>query len=109
MQSINIIRDAMLTVTDKVYHYFAHSEKGNYIVWAEEGQSGSVWADDHCDQLIVTGTVDYFTRKNKDAVVEEIQQALNNCGAVWRFNSVQYEKDTGYIHYEWVWEVGEHV
>ncbi len=107
MKSVDIIRNALLTVTDKVYRYPTEGEKGNYIVWAEEGQSGGVWADDKCEQQTIRGTADYFTRIEDDETVGKIQAALNDCGAVWRLNCVQHEQDTGYIHFEWVWEVDE--
>ena len=31
--------------------------------------------------------------------------ALDAAGIAWYLNSIQYEEDTGLIHYEWVWEV----
>ena len=54
----------------------------------------------------LTGTIDYFTKTENDPVVQQIEDALDSDdGISWYLNSVQYEQDTGYIHYEWVWEV----
>ena len=35
-----------------------------------------------------------------------VEASLDELGASWYLNSVQYESDTGLIHYEWVWQYG---
>jgi len=99
------VKTALLTVTAKVYHYTPpQTVTGSYIVWAEENQSDSVWADGEMQEQSIQGTVDYFTKTEFDPNVQKIQDALNT-GFSWRLNSIQYEDDTGYIHYEWLFEV----
>ena len=101
------IKTALLTVTTKVYHYTPPDDvSGNYIVWAEDGQAGSVWADDQMQEQAIQGTIDYFTKTENDPNFTAIQTALNNAGILFRLNSVQYEEETKYIHYEWVWKIG---
>ena len=104
-KAIKKIADALLTVTEQVYHYKALKQTDQYIVLAEDGQTESSWADDICTYQVVTGTIDYFTKTEYDPNVEKIQCALNDGNIVWYLNSVQYEEDTKYKHYEWVWEV----
>lgn len=104
-EAIDIIRQALLTVTDKVYHFQAQKQTDSYIVFAEDGQSSKSWADNQCTYQAITGTVDLFTKKEYDPLVDQIQDALNNGKIYWYLNSVQYEEDTKYKHYEWVWEV----
>ena len=89
------------------YTFFCPSILGGwqYIIWMEDGGGVDTWADDVCTYQTITGTIDYFTRVEDDPNVERIQHALNNGNIVWRLNSVQYEKDTKYKHYEWEWEV----
>ncbi len=99
------IKAALLTVTPNVYHFDATGAEGNYIVWAEDGQADASYGDDHVIDQVLEGTVDYFTKTEYDPVFGQIQSALNNLDLVWRLNSIQYEEDTGYIHYEWVWEM----
>ena len=41
----------------------------------------------------------------KGTIRLQAPQALEGIGASWYLNSVQYEEDTGLIHYEWYWEV----
>ena len=48
------------------------------------------------------GYLDYFTRDASEAVRNTIEAVLND-GYAWYLNSVQYENDTHYIHYEWRW------
>ena len=32
---------------------------------------------------------------------QDIQDAMTEAGVVWHLDAVQYENDTGYIHYTW--------
>lgn len=105
MANLDVIKNALLTVTQKVSHYTApQNVTGPYIVWAEDGQADEVWADNRMQHQVIQGTADYFTKTENDPNVGKIQDALNDVCS-WRLNSIQYEEDTGYIHYEWVWEV----
>lgn len=96
---------ALMAVVPDTYHYTAIKKPNKYIVWAEDGQADSVFADGRMVEQAIGGTVDYFTRQEFDPNIALIQQALNNCGVAWRLESVQYEDDTKYIHHEWVFEV----
>lgn len=99
------IKDLLLTITPNVFHYFASGQTGNYIVWAEDSEGDSIHADDGKTEHVIQGTIDYFTKTENDPVVTQIQDKLTEKEISWRLNSVQYEQDTGYIHYEWVFEV----
>lgn len=99
------IRDMLLAVTPNVYHYNAYEQPDNYIVWSEDGESQSLSADDAKEEQSISGTIDYFTKVEFDPTVKQIQVALNNNDICWKLNSIQHEEDTGYIHYEWLWEV----
>lgn len=102
--SLNAIKDALLTVTDNVGHYEAHQKTDQYIVWAEDNQANSVWADGRMQEQAIEGTIDYFTTTENDPNVAAIQSALNGVCS-WRLNSVQYEDDTKLLHYEWTFQV----
>ena len=99
------IRDALLTVTNKVYHFDATGAKGNYIVWAEEGQTSATWADNKMQEQAIGGTIDYFTKFEFDENVDKIQKALNDAEISFELNSIQHEEQTKYIHYEWTWDI----
>lgn len=99
------LRDLLLTVSSNVYHYHAHKKADKYIVWAEDGQGSSGYAGNHMTTQVLQGTIDYFTKIEFDPVFDQIQTALNSVDIAWQFNSIQREEETGYIHYEWVWEM----
>ena len=94
-----------MKVSDNVSHYEALNKTDKYIVWAEDSESSSLTADNKKELQAIQGTIDYFTKKDNDTVVNEIQEALKAEKVSFYLNSVQYEEETGYIHYEWVWEV----
>lgn len=99
------IRDALLTVTQDTFHYHAHKKPNKYIVWAEDTESGASHADDKKRRQVIQGTIDYFTKIEFDPNFGLIQEKLNSLDIAWELNSIQYEDDTKYIHYEWVWEM----
>lgn len=103
--TLDDLKNALLTVTDNVGHYEAFEKTDQFIVWAEDGEAGSGHADNHKTTQVLTGTIDYFTKTENDPNFAAIQAALNSLDIGWRLNSIQYEDDTKYIHYEWVWEM----
>lgn len=48
------------------------------------------------------GYLEYFTRDPSGTPRTAIETVLNKLCS-WYLNSVQYEQDTHYVHYEWVW------
>ncbi len=96
---------ALKKVVPNCFHYAATKQPDKYIVWAEDIQAESFWADSKMTLQAIQGTVHYFTRDEYDSNFGKIQSALNTLGISWRLNSIQYEDDTRYIHYEWVWEM----
>jgi hypothetical protein len=98
------IGNALKSVTTNCHHYKAHKQTNRYIVWAEDGQANAGYGDNKMTTQVITGTVDYFTREEYDDNFDKIQSALNSLNIGWQLNSIQFEDDTGFIHYEWVWE-----
>lgn len=103
--TLDNVESALLTVTSKTKHYSANGLTGNYIVWAEDGQANSVWANNKMQAQTVSGTIDYFTKIENDPNFNAIQTALLTAGISFRWSSTQLEKDTKYIHHEWIFEV----
>ena len=77
-------------VTDAVSHA-QRIKSERYFVWQEEGA--------------ITGSTDLFTKQEFDPWKDDFETSLNNNEIAWFLNSVQFEEDTGFYHYEWVWEV----
>lgn len=105
---LKALYEELVKLTPPVYHYFhIPDQTGSYIVWAEDTESESLNVDNVKEEQIIHGTIDYFTQTEFDTVVDSIQTTLNSvedCG--WRLNSVQYEEETNYIHYEWEFNIG---
>lgn len=104
-QKIFKVKKALLRVSNNVGHYEAFKKDDKYIVWAEDGEGESLGANNKKDIQVFSGTIDYFTKEENDTNVDKIQQELENEGVSFSIASVQYEEETEYIHYEWVWEV----
>lgn len=85
------------------YHYWRPAKvKSEYGVWAEDGEQDSFNGDNIKLEQQIHGTVDYFTLKEFNPVLDEIQEALQNVApGAWSLLSVQYEDETNLIHYEW--------
>lgn len=99
------LRDALLTVTPNTFHYHAHKKPDKYIVWAEDTEANAGHADNHKTNQVIQGTIDYFTKMEFDPNFNLIQEKLNSVDIAWKLNSIQFEEETGYIHYEWIFEV----
>lgn len=102
---LQAIKDALLTVGVPVSHFYAAKQPDKYIVWAEDGQGESEWADGRMVNQAIQGTIDYFTKAESDPNFGVIQSALNDACISYRLESIQYEDLTGYVHYQWVFEV----
>lgn len=102
---LETLRAALAALTDRVYHYVAApNTTPPYIVWSEDGDNDLLAGNVHVERCI-TGTVDLYTRTDSDPLFTAIPEALEGLGASYYLNSVQYEEETGLVHYEWVWEV----
>lgn len=105
MKSLDKIKNALLNVTDHVYHYEAPKKCDRYIVWAEDSGNNVLGADNRVECQAIQGTVDFYTKSDKDPYVDAVHTALNKAKIAHYLNSVQYEDNTKLIHYEWVFEV----
>ncbi len=105
IMTLKDLRDALVEVTPKTYHYSASGAKGNYIVWAEEGQGDVETADDKSLSGIV-GTIIYYTETEFDTKFDEIQIKLNSVDVAWSLESITYDESDDYIIYIWTFEIG---
>ena len=93
-------------VTDKVSHG-GRLDDERYFVWQEDGADDFEADGVHAEKAI-TGTTDLFTKQEFDPWREEFEAALDvNPDIRWSLNSVQYEEETEYWHYEWEWKVSD--
>lgn len=105
MNRLDTIKNALLSVTQNVFHFTAGANAVlPYVVWAEDSANSFEANNVHAESAD-EGTIDLYTKDENDPLRESIPQALNDCGCAWYKNSTQYEEDTGLIHDEWVFEV----
>lgn len=76
---------------------------GDHGVYAEDSEKTLYAANGHAE-MVMQGYVDYFTRDDSDTPRTTIEAALDSAGVAWYLNSIQLETDTGFIHYEWIFE-----
>ena len=94
---------AHAAVTDAVSHG-QRLKSSRYFVWQEDG-TNDLEADNRHAEGAVTGTTDLFTKQEFDPWAEVLSRSLSEHGVAWVLNSVQFEEDTRFWHYEWAWEV----
>lgn len=87
------------------HHGWSRAPEGTYGVWAEEGGEDLVADGRHAER----GTrvaVDLYTRDDSQTPRVTVEAQLDTLESPWRLDSVDYEPDTGLIH--WLWVVGVH-
>lgn len=94
---------AHTAVTDAVSHG-QRLRSDRYFVWQEDG-ANDLEADNAHTERAVTGTTDLFSKRELDPWAGALGDSLSEYGIAWYLNSVQFEEDTGFWHWEWVWEV----
>lgn len=98
--------DELLNALIEATHYdFAlyawnHAPDSDYGVVSLDSGEDLVCDNKHVEKGL-SGYVDYFTRDATSTPKDAIESVLNGFCA-FRLNSVQFEDDTEYIHYEWV-------
>ena len=100
--SDTIIR-AHTAVTEAVSHG-QRMKSDRYFVWQEDGANPLMANNGHSEGA-VTGTTDLFTKRELDPWAEALGRSFDQAGIAWYLNSVQFEEDTRFWHWEWVWEV----
>lgn len=94
---------AHTAVTDQVSH-LERMRAERYFVWQEDGRNDLVADGEHVETA-VTGSTDLYTRQEFDPWAAAFEEAMTALGIAWSFSSFQAERETGFYHYEWDWEV----
>lgn len=95
---------AHTAVTDQVSHG-GRLKSDRYFVWQEEGSDDLIADNVHAEKA-VSGSTDLFTKREFDPWKDAFEAAMDAVpGLAWRLNSVQFEHDTGFWHYEWKWVI----
>lgn len=105
LSCLETIKNLCTAVTQRSWHYHALDTEAPYCVWAEDSELSGLNVDNYKGGQIIEGTIDYFTKDENDTNIEAFQKEMNKARVWWYLNSVQFEDETGFIHYEWVWRV----
>ncbi len=106
MSVLKKIPDTLLALLpDKVFHFTAHGAPYPYAVWAEENPGAPMMANNKHAELVITGSIRYYTMTEFDVTVDDIQKALDEAGIANRLTQISYNQDTDTIEYWWDWEV----
>lgn len=103
MSWLDKIIKAHTDVTDNVSHC-GRLQSDRYFVWQESGGNDLSASNGHKESA-VEGSTDLFTKREFDPWKGAFERSMTRCGIAWRLESIQYEEDTGFTHYEWVWSV----
>lgn len=100
--TLDDLKTALTATSCSFAHYaWSHAPAGDYGVYAEDSALDFEADDEHAEKALEC-TVDYFTRDDTGTPKATIEAALERLNVPWYLNTIQYEDDTGYIHYEWV-------
>ena len=105
------LRDALLDVTDKVYHYKAPTRQAGpkYIVWGETGGSVALNADDTPQALTVTGELILYTQTEYDTLLNTLIDALNELAEgelfAWQVGGMGYDETGHFFQYVFSWSM----
>lgn len=106
----NRLRDfglGLSQILPNCYHYWRSGMVVPYVVWAEIGEQNALSANDRKQEQAIDGSVHLFTKTEFDPLIDTLQQYFNTvAGLSWYLESVQFEDETGLIHYEWGFVIG---
>lgn len=106
IESLKQLISQLLDLTPAVYHdEAAPDHPDQYIVWSIDGGE-TFYADQTAAETSLEISVDLFTGKEFDPLADQVQETFGLCQVAWYINSVQYERDTGLTHWEWVVQCG---
>lgn len=79
---------------------------GDYGTVALEFEADALYGDDQKQMRSFEGSVDLFMQLRDMMKVAAVESALAAvCESCWSLNSIQYENDSGLVHYEWAFQV----
>ena len=98
--------EAALAETGLKFAHFGWSKapSSEYGVYAEDS-AHILRSNDRSGEKVVEVTVDWYTRNPSTTAIDTIEDAFDSIPCAWSVNSIQFESDTGLIHYEWLVEV----
>lgn len=100
-EKLKIVRNVLVNVGgDIVFHYRRPPEMKRFIVWQEEAEDMPFSANNRKQETCLTGSIDVYTPNEYDQLIDDLTAALAQAQRIQaQINAVQYEDETGLIHY----------
>lgn len=93
-----------LTDVEFVEEAWSHSPTQKYGVITLDGQKALKTGKSMISEKMLRGYVDVFEKKPKSLnTPNSVEAALSRLGIYFNLESVQFEEETGYVHWEWRW------
>lgn len=93
------LRHLDIQTTYNVYHYWRPMMQTPFIVWAEDGEADDFHSDNRKSEVLMNVSVDVYTKEEFDPLLDKVFNFLNESGIPFTIDSVDFEEDTGIIHY----------
>lgn len=74
-----------------------------YGVVTADGQSELKADADPATEKMLTGYVDVFIKATAPDPTEDVEDAMRAIGVWFRMESIQFEPESGFLHFEWRW------
>lgn len=107
-KKLDVIKNTLLGIADTeipIYHYWRPAPDDRYIIWEEDGEI-ALESDNHKSEQGATGSIDLYTKDERDPCFDMIQEALDSTENVaWYYDGTDFENDTNFIHHNWRWTV----
>lgn len=95
------IKQILLELTDKVFLFTVPGRTlPPYIEYGIDGENQKK-ADNHVIERLESGYIDLFTKTDDDPLIKDVSAALDAAEVSFYLNSVQFEEETGLLHFEW--------
>lgn len=101
------IKEALLSIGLPIFNYWPLDQDGDYIVYGDDGDGESQYADNRKGERSRSGTIDLFTKTPNDPMADSLEESLDDIELSYRKNSLQFEIDTRFFHHEWIYQYAE--
>lgn len=100
--TVSQLKSALDSTLYPFAHYaWSHAPSGDYGVYGED-MAEELSSDNVSAETMTEVTVDLFTRNDDGSPRNSVENAIRTAGGRSHLDSIQYEDDTGYIHYSWL-------
>lgn len=106
LQRLKIVKNALKSVTEKLYHYEAPNDiTDDYIVYFENSEGSSVSGDNYKLEQSISGNIYLYSKNEHCPLFDEIQNSLCENRISFVFIDAEYDPETEIICWSWEFDV----